>query len=174
LTEQIPSLKKQNLKFEEYASKSVQDLFPEAVMKSAIVQEFNYAVSAIAINNGKGIFEITRLPYVAQWSSINAVLCTDLNYDGRKDILVGGNHFNFLPQFARLDGSYGNVWLNKAVPERGTTSIEWQVLPATQSGFELRGEIKDMISINSARGNQLLVLQNDSIPQLYIINGINK
>lgn len=171
LTEQMPSLKKQNLKFEDYATKSIQDLFTTAAMRKATVQEFNYSSSVIAINNGKAQFQIIKLPYTTQWSSINAILCIDLNGDGRKDIITGGNQFNFLPQFARLDGSYGNVLMNRPVTENSKTAIGWQLLPSANSGFELRGEIKEILTLTTSYGSQLLVLQNDSFPVLYQING---
>ncbi len=41
LQDQIPAMKKQNLKHEEYATKSVQELFGPAISKAS-VRQFNY------------------------------------------------------------------------------------------------------------------------------------
>ena len=50
-----------------------------------------------------------NLPDYVQFSSVNAILCTDINHDGKIDLILGGNKFEFLPQFGRLDASYGHV-----------------------------------------------------------------
>ena len=113
LTEQMPSLKKQNLQFRDYANKSVQDLFGNSLVKQAAQMEFNTAASVVAWNNGKGTFTTELLPVWAQLSCINTILCTDINKDGKTDLVLGGNQFHFQPQFARLDASYGHILLNK-------------------------------------------------------------
>ena len=167
LTEQMPSLKKQNLRFSEYAKKSIQDLFSKEVVTKAAVYEFNYCASCIATNQGGGKFDIDKLPVNAELSSVNAILCTDINKDGRTDLLMGGNQFYFQPQFSRLDASFGDLLLNK-----GNNQWDW-VMPA-RSGFELRGEIKKIISLPSLSGDKILVLQNDELPVLYQVKEINR
>lgn len=164
LTEQMPSLKKKNLKFEAYARKSIRDLFSSDAIKKARVQEFNYASSCIAMNNGKGKLEVQSLPYYAQLSCINAILCTDLNKDGKTDLVMGGNQFHFQPQFGRLDANYGLILINTG-SEKG--KIVWERVEPSQSGFETRGEVKDIFLIPSREGSNLLVLQNDDYPVLF-------
>ncbi len=164
LTEQMPSLKKQNLKFEEYAHKSVQDLFTAAAVNKSVVKEFVFGGSCIAINDGKGKFSLQQLPVFAQLSCINAIICTDINGDGKKDLLMGGNQFNYQPQFARLDASYGCVFLNKGT-DKGNIILEWAEPSLT--GLDARGEVRDMLLISSPSGTDLLVLQNDSTPLVF-------
>ena len=57
-------------------------------------------------------FSISKLPVQVQFSSVNAILCTDINGDGETDLIMGGNKFGFLPQFSRLDASFGHVLIN--------------------------------------------------------------
>lgn len=166
LTEQLPYLKKKNLTFGEYAKKSIRDLFGKEAMKKARVEEFNYAPSCIAINNGQGKFEIQILPVPAQLSSINAILSTDINKDGKMDLVMGGNEFYFQPQFSRLDASYGHILINKGI-ENGKILWEWQEPSLT--GFETRGEVKNIFLIPTPKENNLLVLQNDTYPVLFRI-----
>jgi hypothetical protein len=160
----MPSLKKQNLKYEEYAGKSIQDLFSRGTVNKATVQEFNYAASSIAVNNGKGSFVLQELPVYTQFSSINAICCTDLNNDGKKDLVMGGNQFYFQPQFARLDASYGHILINKG-SRNGKVIWEWAA--PSQTGFETRGEVKDILLLPSAQGSRLLVVENDNYPVLF-------
>ncbi len=164
ITEQLPSLKKKNLKFAEYATKSIQDLFGNEATSKAKLQEFKYASSVIAINNGRGSFELQELPLYAQLSSINAVLVHDINNDSKPDLIIGGNQFSFQPQFSRLDASYGLILINGGL-QNGR--IKWQMAEPTITGFETRGEVKDIFLFSSKKQNHLLVLQNDDLPKFF-------
>ena len=66
-------------------------------MQSATVKTFNYSNSVIAWNEGNGKFTIMVLPLEVQLSSVNAVLCKDINKDGKLDIVLGGNITNVFP-----------------------------------------------------------------------------
>jgi hypothetical protein len=55
----------------------------------------------IAINKGGGQFEIKVLPEVQ--FSLDAICTMDVNKDGILDIVLGGNQYEFKPQFSRLD-----------------------------------------------------------------------
>ena len=160
ITDQLPSLKKQNLKHAEFAKNSIQELFSTITLDSAEVKKFNYTSSCIAINDGNGKFTIRKLPVTVQFSSVNAIHCMDINHDGSVDLVVGGNIFSCLPQFGRLDASYGNVLLNNG---KGV----FVPLEPGQSGLELRGEIRDIAEIHGRYKNFLLILQNNEYPVLY-------
>ena len=158
LTDQIASLRKQNLKHSDYATKSVQEIFTEDQLKNASVAEFNFSSTIIAWNEGGGKFTVQKLPTPVQLSCVNAILCDDFNSDGKTDLILAGNEFNFLPQFSQLDASYGHVLLNKG--RRNFELIE-------KSGVEIRGQVKDIIAIPVKSQKQYLFLQNDSIPVVY-------
>ncbi len=78
------------------------------------------------------------------------------------DLIIGGNKFGFLPQFSRLDASYGNVLLNKG-------GGNFNNLSPKQSGMMLTGEIRDIVEIPGANQRFLLFLQNNDYPVLYKI-----
>jgi hypothetical protein len=160
ITEQFPGLKKENLKHSDYAKKSVQELFGKEAMDGARQLQFNYAASVIALNKGNGSFLVQPLPLWVQLSSVNAILPTDINDDGKTDLLMGGNLFSFPPQFGRLDASYGHVLLNKG---GGTFSY----LDNRTSGLLLKGEIKDIKELKQGSRKTYLFTQNDSLPVLY-------
>jgi hypothetical protein len=162
LQDQIPSIKKQNLKHEDYATKSIQELFPDDVIKKCIVKEFNYPSSCVAINNGNGNFTVQKLPVMTQLSSVNAVHCMDINNDGKVDLMLGGNQYGFSPQFERLDASFGDVLLND-----GSGKFTW--INSVQSGLNVHGEVRDIVEIPGADKNILFLLNNDH-PALYHLN----
>ncbi len=165
--EQLPSLKKQNLKHESFATKSIQDLFPANLIQSSIVNVFNYQGSIIAWNDGNMHFTVEKLPAPVQFSSANAILCTDIDNDGKTDIVIGGNEFGFPPQFGRLDASYGVVLLNEG-------QKKFKVLDYARSGLELTGQVRDIKEIRTKNNRNLLFLRNSEYPVLYEIKSSRK
>jgi len=163
MEEQIPGLKKQNLKHEVFAKKSVQELFSAELIKAALVKQFNYMSSCVAINQGNGNFIIKKLPARAQFSAINSIVCTDINHDGKPDLMMGSNLSGFVPQFGKLDASFGDIFIND-----GKGNFTW--MDQQQSGLFERGVIKDVKEIPSKNGNYFLFLANDDFPSLYQFN----
>lgn len=164
LTDQFATLRKRNLKHADFASKSVNELFSDRDVKGAVVKRFDYPASCIAWNDGSGRFTVSELPMNVQMSSVNAIGIEDVDADGKPDLILGGNDFNLLPQFCRLDASYGHVLLNK-----GNRQFEW--LYPDRSGLELKGQIRDIITINGKGKKYVMILQNNQRPELFRLNG---
>jgi len=157
---QLPGLKKQNLKYAEYAGKSIQQLLGGPALENATVRIFDFPTSIIALNKGEGQFEIRPLPATTQFSCVNAIRCLDVDGNGAPDLILGGNEFGFLPQFGRLDASLGHVLLND-----GRAGLK-DISPAL-SGLSLPGQIRDIALVRGKEHVYLLFLRNDDIPQLY-------
>jgi hypothetical protein len=151
------------LKHSDYAKKSIQDLFAKPVLEQATERLFNYASSVVAINEGGGVFKVKRLPVMVQLSSVNAVLPTDVNGDGKIDLVAGGNLFTFPPQFGRLDASYGHVLLGN-----GKGDFQW--VEQRSSGLNIKGQIKDIQEFQTPQNHLLLITQNDGKPQMMKVN----
>ncbi|MDQ3843890.1 MAG: VCBS repeat-containing protein [Bacteroidota bacterium] len=162
LVEQVASLRKQNLKYLDFANKSIQELFPSDLIQKSIVKNFTYAASCIALNNGKGQFTVQKLPTMVQLSSVQAALGTDVNGDGKIDLVLGGNQFHLLPQFSRLDASFGHILQN-----RGNGVFDW--LEPRKTGLKVQGEVRDIVQLPGKGANHLLFLRNDDFPALYRI-----
>ncbi len=167
LQDQLPLIKKQNLKHKDYANKTVQQLFSNELIASSIVKKFTYASSCIAINEGNGNFIVKSLPVMSQLSCINTIQPVDINRDGLVDLVMGGNQFGFMPQFEKLDGSFGDVLMNN-----GKGEFIWQ--EAKKTGLNLRGELRDISIIKNPKATFLLFLQNNEYPFLYKLNDGNK
>ena len=164
LTDQIPSLKKQNLRHEQYATRSIQDLFQEEDMEKAMTRLYNYNSTVIAINDGNGKFTWKELPWQVQLAPVNAIACQDINADGLTDIIMGGNNIYLQPQFGRLDASYGQVLLNE-----GKGNFRW-ILPAV-SGLDLPGVVRQLLPITFGNKRALLFLRNNDKPVLVQYQG---
>lgn len=164
LTAQIVALKKANLKASDYASRPINELFPKEVFERSILKRINESASGIAYNKGKGQYTFKALPERVQWSNVKAIVVQDLNQDGRPDLLLAGNHFDFKPQFSRLDASFGHLLLQA---ENG--DFEW--VPFNRSGFFLREEVKHMEILRDRQGRSfLLTALNDAQPKIFAIH----
>ncbi len=161
MQDQIPVIKKQNLRHDAYAKKSIQELFSEELVKKSIIKPFNYCSSIVAINKGNGQFEVQKMPAMTQLSSVNAIHCMDVNGDGFMDAVVGGNRFDFLPQFERLDASYGDVLMNNG---KGQLTF----IPQKATGLQVQGMVRDIAELTDKNNNSnLLFLINNSYPAMY-------
>lgn len=164
LAKQIPSIKKKNLSYNDYAKKSIQEIFAQDVVgnslqRTAVIQE-----TVVAINKGNGRFEIKIVPKEVQFSSVNTSCVMDVNKDGILDIILGGNQYEFKPQFGRLDANHGSVLLGD---KKGNFS--W--LPYANSGFFLTGEVQKITTVKNKNNTvAILAILNNNTPKLYTSN----
>jgi hypothetical protein len=164
MTEQISVLKKQNIKASVYATKTIDELFPADIFENSIMRQAIVSESLIAINEGGGKFTIKKLPSRVQLSCICGIACADINQDGNLDLIMGGNNFEFKPQYSRLDANYGTVLLGD-----GKMNFKW--LDYNTSGFAIREEIKHLKSFKDSKGKTFLVTAiNDNKPKIYAID----
>ncbi|MCX2679896.1 VCBS repeat-containing protein [Galbibacter sp. EGI 63066] len=161
LTAQLSSLKKENLKASDYAKRSIQELFPKELTDNAIQKTVTTIQSVIAINNGNGQFDIKPLPGQVQFSCVCDITPQDINNDGNIDLIMGGNNYEFKPQFSRLDSNYGCVLLGD-----GTGDFNWQNY--NKSGFFVRGEVKHIKPFKDKNGStHLFVALNNDQPKIF-------
>jgi len=156
----MPSFKKKNLKHHEFAKQTIQTLFEPELVRFASVKMFNYSSSVIAWNEGNGKFTIQELPVEVQLSSVNAIVCKDINQDGKTDVVLGGNITECLPQFGRLDANYGIVLENKG-------KRNFEVMPPSYTGISITGMVRDIAWIDGKLANYILFLRNNDYPMIY-------
>ncbi|SEL63414.1 Repeat domain-containing protein [Aquimarina amphilecti] len=162
ITAQINILKKQNLKFSEYATKSIDELFSKEILDNTTIKTVNNFASMVVYNNGDNTFNIQELPKETQLSCICDVETEDVNKDGNIDLIVGGNNYNFKPQFSRLDASRGNVLLGD-----GKGNFKNQ----KSSGFLVEDEVRAMRWLENKSGEKyLLVGINNQVPKIFKMN----
>jgi len=156
---QVPALKKENLKHQEFAKKTVQDLFGKD-LSGAYMIEVNRASSIIAWNDGKGKFTVQDLPLEAQLSSISSMIVEDINNDGTLDLITAGNYFDLLPQFCRVDAGFGLVMINDG-------KKNFRALNAKQSGIYLQGAVRQIQPIRLGSETLYVFLQNQDRPRAW-------
>jgi hypothetical protein len=164
LTTQMVALKKQNLKASEYSKKTISELFPVQIIENSIMKKSVISESIIAVNEGDGNFTVIKLPSRSQLSCICGITCADVNSDGNLDLIMGGNDFEFKPQYSRLDANYGNVLLGD-----GALGFEWQDYDT--SGFFIRDEIKHLKQFKDKTGKTFIIVAiNEKKPKIFELN----
>lgn len=160
MADQFPFLKAKILKHSDYATKALQDLFPAPVLEACQVKTLTYRRSIVAINDGKGAFTVRDLPAAVQMTCVNAIACEDLNNDGRKDVVLGGNFTHFTPQLGMIDACQGVVLLNQS-------GGAFKVLSSKESGYLTSGEVKQISPLVINKQRYLLNLINNAAPALF-------
>ena len=109
LTKTLPSLKKKYLYAHDFAKASVSDIFGAEIIQKALVLEANTLQSMYFENMGNGVFTAHPLPAPLQFSTLNAAIWADVDGDGQKEVMLGGNFYGCNIEMGRYDGNFGNI-----------------------------------------------------------------
>lgn len=164
LIAQLPHLKKKILKNIDYAQAELKDLIESDQLKKGLFRTVDNLNSSVLINQGDFRFDLRPLPAEAQRSTVHAIEVVDLNQDGYKDLIIGGNMYGLKPEIGRMDSSDGTVLVNDGKGNFTATS-SWD------SGFDSSGEIRDIKYIRRSGLSNIIVvgINNESI-EFYEIN----
>ncbi len=151
LMSQLPFLKKKYVFYKDYSEATMEQLFDPQTLEKCTVLNLDVLESQLYFKRN-GRFEKQTLPEELQFSSIHAAIAHDFDHDGKKDLLVGGNHYLTKPQFGRDDAS--KAWIVFGKEKEGTIKFE-EVESLNISGqirdFELLDERRILVgSINQA------------------------
>jgi len=154
-SQQLPYITDEFETFEEFATAPLDKIYN---LEKAQNLEATSLKSAVYLNDGKGNFVKGKLPIEAQMSPINATVITDVNKDGKMDIIAVGNQFSMEVETTRLDAGTGMIML-------GDGQGNFTYVPNGKSAMNSRGNAKDMVMVN---GN-LIVSNNDAPVESYRI-----
>ncbi len=160
LVMQMPGLKKKYLKYDAYKEQTVDDIFSPQQREGAVQKEVYDLNTSVLINNGKGKFEIRPLPKIAQFAPTYGLLVKDFDGDGNLDILTGGNLFGVKPEVGRYDANYGLLL-------SGTGDGSFKPVLSKESGFFVKGQVRDLVDIKVGNKELILVGKNDEQMQVF-------
>ncbi|NJB36737.1 FG-GAP repeat domain-containing protein [Croceivirga sp. JEA036] len=152
LIAQIPSLKKKFVYYKDYANTDISQFFSPEVLKNARNLSLTTLESTLFINDGDK-FTAQTLPQPLQLSPIYTIKAIDIDEDGEKDLIFGGNQFLVKPQFGSYDASRGWVIF-------GTKNGNLDGKPIS---LQIKGQIRDFAWIK----NRLTVFLNNQKVMFY-------
>ena len=156
---QVPLIKKKFLYYHDFAGKTVNQLFGDSLSESKPWSAGTFT-SGVFYNKGNGKFEFKAFPSAAQAAPLFGFAPFSGSSGG---ILAGGNFSGVVPYEGRYDADYGDVLLlNKA---QGFNYVS-----PVSSGFLLRGEVRDIKAIKTAKGLIYAVAFNNKEIRFFKLN----
>jgi hypothetical protein len=142
--------------YEEFAKATLQDIYGEQMLKASLHYKVNTFAHHWIENKGNGVFKMQKLPNWAQLSSINAI--AEIRDKNSTAFIVAGNLYGSEAETPRNDASIGLVLKSDA---KG----EIRVIPPSESGLAVKGEVKAISKIKLASGKDgfLFAINNDSL-----------
>lgn len=157
LIDQMPFMRKRFIRYKHYAGKTMDEIFTDSEKKEMDIFKTNFFESGIFINEGKYTFRFYSFPEMAQLSTINDLVISDLDEDGIKDILVGGNSND-------PDVSTGNYDAMAALLLKGNGKGGFDAVSVIQTGLNVKGEVRRIIYFSDKK--QILLLKNNAPVQV--------
>ncbi|HUP11893.1 MAG TPA: FG-GAP-like repeat-containing protein, partial [Niastella sp.] len=141
LNEQIYPMRKRFTSYASYSVVTLNDIFSQEELKKAnrlTVSETR--TLAFLTRNGK--MQPVDLPMEAQFSVVTNILSNDYNGDGKKDLLLLGNHSDNRLKIGCIDASYGCLFTGD-----GKGGFNYVTQPA--SGLNIKGDVKAAVEVKA-------------------------
>lgn len=148
---QVPGLKKKYRTYEAFSQASLSDLIEQELIDEALKLPLAETRSIILWNDG-GELRPTPLARPVQYSTVNSVLVKDVDQDGTPDLLLGGNDYNYKPQFGRQDATLGWVCYGEKQAEDVTfTDCHPLGIKGQIRALEKLGDTQIIVGVNDGK-----------------------
>lgn len=158
IEKQVPMLKKKFLYYHDFAGRTVQEIFGDSLRGTPLVA--NTFTSGVFYNQGRGHFKFKAMPSSMQ---VSPLFGFEQLSDYKNGLLAGGNFSGVLPYEGRYDADYGDVLM-------ASQTGRDKYLSGVSSGFLLRGEVRDIKKIKTAKGFIYAVAFNNDKLQFFTLN----
>ncbi|HLO80070.1 MAG TPA: VCBS repeat-containing protein [Chitinophagaceae bacterium] len=151
LEKQMPGLKKKFLYAEDFAKAGIDQIIERSKLNSAKVYSAETFANVILINDGQMKFTMQPLPAEAQFTCYKDALVYDVNGDGWKDILLGGNYYGDAIAMGRNDADQGTVLLNQ----------KGKLEAVNTKGLIIRNQVRKISTVRIGSGTAIVLARND-------------
>jgi hypothetical protein len=160
LSDQIAGLDKKYPKYSDFGGKTITDIFGKKAIDQSFVKRAVKFESSLFINNGNGTFKIYGLPSYAQFSQVRDILVSDIDRDGKQDLVLAGNDYAVRPSYGRYDASFGWCLL-------GDTGHNFKTLMPVVSGLKIAGDARRIVPIDVKGKHFLVAVVNNGDLQIF-------
>ncbi|HYJ63204.1 MAG TPA: RNA-binding protein, partial [Parafilimonas sp.] len=113
--------------------------------------------------NQNGKFVKTNLPEQAQFTYISKIIADDFDNDGKKDLLLLGNHSDNRLKLGSIDAGYGILL-------KGDGKGNFLYVPQTISGLSIKGDVKSALDMNINQSHYIFAGVVGDKLQVYKVN----
>lgn len=142
LLDQMSIMRTRFTDYKTYADATLQDVFTNEELQSAGHLKATSFASTCFVSTSAGKFRQIDLPLAAQQSPIYAISVVDIDRDGIKDIIAGGNVSNARLRFGYCRASKGQIF-------KGLGSGTFEMIPAAKTGLQINGDVRSMAVFNN-------------------------
>jgi enediyne biosynthesis protein E4 len=120
-------------------------------------------LKTVMLENVGDHFELRDLPIQAQYAPVYAIAAYDIDQDGDKDLVMGGNETKVRVRIGRADANEGMLLLNDG---KGNFSY----VPQNKCGLELKGDARQLLFLSNKKKTSLIVGQTGQTVKSYALN----
>ena len=154
VVKQFSAIRKRFNSFGEFGASTLPEMFPDGLLDDALVYEFNTMESSWLENLGNNRFARHALPVPVQIAPVYGTAVTDLDQDGRLDLLMVGNDYGMEVQQGRADAFMGMALRN--------VGDGFVPVARSQSGFFVPGDGKALIRLEQQGGSVVWVASQNN------------
>lgn len=154
LLTQMIMLRKRFTRYDPYARATINDIFTAEELQGAKKLNANHFEHTVFINNNGTDFTPKTLPTETQISVMKSIQTIDINKNGKKDLIVGGNFFGTDSELGRYDASIGSLL-------KGDGNGLFEAVPPSLSGLVIPGNVYHIVPITIAGEAHFWVVRND-------------
>ena len=159
---QLNSLKKQFVHYQDYAGKTMSEIFTAEQLKEALVNKVYHLQSSAVMNNGDGSYTVANLPEEAQFSPVFAIASDRFDEQDTDTVqfVLAGNFSGVKPEEGRYDANHGLL-----LKEEDGKLVS---APNQRAGLRINGEVRKVATARSVNGKKLLIVaKNNDAPEFY-------
>ncbi len=145
LLDQISLMRTRFPDYKSYADATLKDIFTPEELKGVSRLWADHLPTTLFLSTAGGKFTEGKLPTEAQYAPVFTLTGLDYNGDGHKDLLLCGNVNQARLRFGKYDANHGLLL-------EGDGSGKFTAVPQTESGFQLKGDVRSVITM----GNTML------------------
>lgn len=152
LVKQIPILKKDYIRYRDFAGRTFGEVVRNLNTKEAKLLEASQFESIVLFNLGDGGFRSITLPAEAQFAPVEAIEVVDMNLDGYPDLILGGNNTVVAPYYGAYQGSWGYILKGDSLGN---------FTPDRENRLRIRGDVKGIRKVSVGPLTWVIFAKND-------------
>lgn len=159
LNDQIYPMRRKFSSYKNYSNATMKDIIaPEDLAKAGKLTANETRSLCLLYKNGR--FIPNALPAQAQFSLVSRIIADDFDHDGKKDLLLLGNHDDNRLKLGSIDAGYGCLL-------KGDGKGDFSYVDQSTAGLSIKGDVKSAATMTINGKKYVIVGVNNEGISLY-------